>query len=551
MAVIEIAKILVRTGQENQTGVPLLDGGEFAWAADTEKLYIGLRREDGGSRDANVEILTENSLQNFFTANLGTTTTNQIIYTYREGTDITSTGLDGEYARLLSDSLDDKVSIKAFRVKGNNEDDDTALFQNAIDKLFLNIDDLNPAPSRKLFVPAGTYILSDTIHIPTGTVIIGEGVGKTIFKLNANTSALFKTCDVSSAGGIGGYVDFDSGAGEGAEFTDAAKSIHIQDLSIVYDTTNTNVTYGITAMKLDCADRALIRNVEFVGNFSKQYWIDTEGGLPNSEYIGIAIRAKAASELKSENIIIDNCSINGFNSGIKSNYDTLGLMIENSEFTNLVQGIAFNDAVFPGAQFGVRNARIVNNKFDDIYEEGIYVGDAPADSNIVSMNNYYHSVGDHFDQPGQGTTIINYETNGNSSINDTFRRFKDQSLTPGGLAGTYYPLINGRTSVDNFYVNSTDITTTKAILRLPMTGNHQQVNVKYNFYSESDATVGRAGDLHVSVQANGEVMYSDQYQYAESEGAVTFNVVPNIGLNYYEVTATGAGILAFRANLTL
>ena len=75
MAVIEIAKITVRTGQENQTGVPLLDGGEFAWAADTEKLYIGLRREDGGSRDANVEILTENSLQNFFTANgvLGTT----------------------------------------------------------------------------------------------------------------------------------------------------------------------------------------------------------------------------------------------------------------------------------------------------------------------------------------------------------------------------------------------------------------------------------------------------------------------------------------------
>lgn len=44
MAVIEIAKIQVRRGQEQQTGVPPLAGGEFAWAADTENLYIGLKK---------------------------------------------------------------------------------------------------------------------------------------------------------------------------------------------------------------------------------------------------------------------------------------------------------------------------------------------------------------------------------------------------------------------------------------------------------------------------------------------------------------------------
>ena len=62
MAVIEISRIQVRRGQENQTGVPILAGGEFGWAADTEHLYIGLRREDGGARDANVRVLTENDL---------------------------------------------------------------------------------------------------------------------------------------------------------------------------------------------------------------------------------------------------------------------------------------------------------------------------------------------------------------------------------------------------------------------------------------------------------------------------------------------------------
>ena len=67
MAVIEISRIQVRRGQENQTGIPTLAGGEFAWAADTEHLYIGLRREDGGARDANVRILTENDAINVFT----------------------------------------------------------------------------------------------------------------------------------------------------------------------------------------------------------------------------------------------------------------------------------------------------------------------------------------------------------------------------------------------------------------------------------------------------------------------------------------------------
>ena len=43
MAIIEVAKIQVRRGQELQTGIPRLDPGEFGWAEDTEHLYIGKR----------------------------------------------------------------------------------------------------------------------------------------------------------------------------------------------------------------------------------------------------------------------------------------------------------------------------------------------------------------------------------------------------------------------------------------------------------------------------------------------------------------------------
>ena len=41
MAVIEVAKIQVRRGQEGVTGLPQLDSGEFGWALDAQNLYIG------------------------------------------------------------------------------------------------------------------------------------------------------------------------------------------------------------------------------------------------------------------------------------------------------------------------------------------------------------------------------------------------------------------------------------------------------------------------------------------------------------------------------
>ena len=110
MAVVEISKIQVRRGQENQTGVPILDSGEFGWASDTEALYIGLRRVDGGSRDANVRILTENDLRNFFSSsgsfsNLNTQTT----YTYRDNQGIATANTGTPWPTPLATAISEEV----------------------------------------------------------------------------------------------------------------------------------------------------------------------------------------------------------------------------------------------------------------------------------------------------------------------------------------------------------------------------------------------------------------------------------------------------------
>jgi hypothetical protein len=59
MAVVEIAKIQVRRGQESAGGMPQLSPGEFGWAEDTQNLYIGKSITEGAVDNNNTRILTE------------------------------------------------------------------------------------------------------------------------------------------------------------------------------------------------------------------------------------------------------------------------------------------------------------------------------------------------------------------------------------------------------------------------------------------------------------------------------------------------------------
>ena len=60
MAVVQISKIQLRRGKEQETGIPQLAGGEMAWAVDTQKLYIGNGAvSEGAPAVGNTRILTE------------------------------------------------------------------------------------------------------------------------------------------------------------------------------------------------------------------------------------------------------------------------------------------------------------------------------------------------------------------------------------------------------------------------------------------------------------------------------------------------------------
>jgi hypothetical protein len=485
MPIIEIARIQVRRGQENQTGVPTLAGGEFGWAADTEHLYIGLRREDGGSRDENVRILTENDLDNFFDA----VVTNNSAYIYRENSLITADQFGAEYNRLVINKLDEFVSVTDFGVVGlGGVSNDAELLQRAIDRLFLNSSTYEIyntpggiSPSKVLLFPTGVYNIDTCLRLPPHTTIIGEGIGKTIINLTSTATNAFITVDGQSGGVDAGdsYITFPSITSG----PNQPNYIHIEGMTVQYDST---LATGIAEclLSLDCSENAVIRKVRFAGTITEYTSALSKG------YSGIDIRGQGALQASSENVLIDNCEFDGLYHGVKSNYDISNPIIQNSKFYNSIRGVSFNDPKDGAADVGPRLARICNNRFENIHQQAIYSGvnSSNTGTDHISMNNQFYNVGNLGGGRGSttGTAVITYLTDGNISVNDFFDR-KLWNVQHLNLSTPYHPLIEGRAVIDSVSVSTTTLfaTSTTPVMRFPTTGYAQQVSVKYSIFQNA------------------------------------------------------------------
>lgn len=187
MAVVQISKIQVRKGKKLQTGIPQLSGGEFAWAVDTQELFIGNGSvTEGAPLVGNTKILTE--YDNILDLTRG----------YRFASNNSS--ITRSISRSLQSKLDDYVSIFDYGAKGDGTTNDTVAFQRALDDLFLNA---NINFRKALFIPSGNYLISSEIRIPSNAIIIGESQNNTKLLLNAST-VTFKTTSNLSLGNFTG-----------------------------------------------------------------------------------------------------------------------------------------------------------------------------------------------------------------------------------------------------------------------------------------------------------------------------------------------------------
>ena len=534
MSIIEIAKIQIRRGQENQSGIPQLDPGEFAWAEDTERLYIGKRIAEGANTDENSRILTEQDL-NFFKLAAQSTGTVNSAYTYRQG-DV----FIGADPSTVQEKLDQTVSLTDYGVNPSSTATDiTHNINNAISKIFKNQGpgDWQRANARRnLIIPAGSYTIDSTISLPPYTSLIGEGAELTILTM-MNPKPMFVTVDVDGTG----YPSMK------IESTQTSRDILIKGMTLAYASTITSTTTN-ALLSLDNVKGAVVENVRFQSSAS------TGTGILMRGQITGGVDVETCSDIQ-----VNHCTFDNLYTGVLATGTVLRPVIGKSIFSNLDKGIVMTAS--PTALYrSPIGGKFIENRFDRISDEAIYVGVASHATNHISEQNTFRHVGNKRGIDSSVTTstnhspVISFLSNGNSSVNDTFNR----KLVAGLMAAStstssfyYNPLVIGNASVNSAAVSTATVATSgnTEIIKLPLTGKDQLLFMKYSLYSVNQGIgYSRKGVLSINLSFDGFGSFNDRFNYSiiNESGFIdpTFNIDSNqlyIDRGYVILTCNGRG----------
>jgi hypothetical protein len=547
MAVIEIAKIQVRRGRENVTGVPQLDPGEFAWAEDTQHLYIGKRISEGAVNDDNTRILTDSDLQNIFELiNFGGSGSVASTSTYRYR-DMLPYSEFASTTTTIARKLDEYVSLSDFSAFTPNGDI-TDVLKTAISNIYAN-PTLGSDTVRPLKVPAGNYAISAVIDLPPYTTLIGDGPGVTTLYLTSGGSNMFRTVDA-----LGNSYD------DGMQYDgDASRYVKLSNMTVAYGLNNTN---NDPLVSLDNTSNAVLDGVQFttVGAvLSTSTFVSTGTAVAIRNSIGVDESTVACKDIQ-----IKNCQFNNMNTAIEG----LGLVsrsvIENSVFSNLNDGILLTSEseVTP-----VPNNTVVSrNKFTFVNRSAITVTTSTSRSNLISSDNLYYYIGNGNAIPDQNVTsekmpVLTFNSAGNSSVNDYFNRQAVADQMPGFY---YNTLVNKNTKIVNpttYNFTVLNNTSDQSFIKVPLTGSDQLGIIEYQLSNEN---MSRKGTLTLNISADGYASVSDYYNYSEVVDDASTLLVFSTDmsnspydsgtLNYITVTCTNLSIetnLEFTITLTV
>ena len=545
MAVVQISKIQHRRGKETITGLPQLASAELGWAVDTQKLYIGNGSvSEGAPAVGNTEILTEKT--NIF----------QLLDQYQFQGNTDATVQTGEFSndpvkRNIQQRLDDIVSIKSFGVVGDGVTDDTSALQRAVDQIFLNSGDKFNANSRRaLKLEAGSYKVTNTIHIPPYANIIGDGPDKTIITMHVDPNELSQTAKpvFQTVGGDstpGSYVEFAS-----MQNLSRPQNIMIQGVTLTVDSA---VTADAPLMYLDNTTESIIDNVKFTGTWNALDGLD-------AAQCGIELRGLGA--LTSENVLISNCQFTQLSIGVYSIFDTQTITIKDSLFTFGHVGVDLGrTSSGSGSQSqGPRHYLITNSKFDKIDDFGIAVH-APNNTTPfghTSANNIFVDVANNGNgQNSPQTSVIKFDSELCQSIGDFFER--DAFVNENSLSAVpFKPTVDGLHHTQTRMKTATlaEVDAPTQIIKLPFTKD----KIAYIDYlvvkdgTSSDTT--RQGRITLSVRDDSNINLTDSYSHTgNSDGAVEWTAnlddmdstagSETLLIKYRNPIGNGAGTLSY------
>jgi hypothetical protein len=492
MAVVQISRIQVRRGKINSgTGLPQLASGEMAWAIDSQELYIGNGAvSEGSPAVGNTKIITANDL----TFNNNLLNLVQHLYQANDTTIQTGATTNSPVLRPLQGVLDDSVNVLDFGAVANGVIDDTDALQRAVDQLFLNPATKASANTpagytnrRVLKLPAGKYITSSPIFLPSYTTLIGAGTDNTVIYYNpvsnitATTTSLNKTVTTSEATALMvGALVVGTGIPVGTTVISvvAGTSLYLSEYTQTgvtngtftitlsqpaFKTINDNSSIGIqsplsasdsvtqprgicikdlaistptginSCLQLDAVRDSLFENLHLSG---------TWGGIVNTLSSGIVLNA-LSSLITCEHNIFRNIKLESFTYGVFSKNDILNNLFENCLVTDAYHGFSLGTGTngsSVGQQYGPRETTITSTKFINIKRHAVYIEYGTGNT---TNNCRYYNVGN----DGGGNALhatypqVYFASYGNTSINDRSDRVDDLSTL--NLTTIYKPEISG------------------------------------------------------------------------------------------------------------
>jgi len=497
MAVVQISRIQIRRGKKNEgSGMPQLAGGELAWAVDSQELYIGNGAvSDGAPAVGNTKIITEND--NIIDL-IG-------VYQYDKSNPAIQTGADANYpvTSTIQDVLDRTVFAENFGVVGDGVTDDTDAVQRAVDQLFLNDATFGLVEARiELLFGAGTFLITNTIYLPSYTSITGKGISKTNFNYTGTGSAFEFVNDTATIGNPSLIAT--------TTLTNQPKYARLRDFTV-------SVGDAAQGLKLNAVRDSDFENIEIKGT-----WASVDGTVSNS--IGIGMDALSLITTCQRNVF-KNIVTKNLCYGIWSKKDIFNNVFDNCKFNNLQYGVAFGigTALSPapgvaGEEYGPRKNIIKNSIFDTIDRNGIIVDNGYGNR---SRSNSFINVGN--DGGGNSNGMYSHikftvqdSGLGNSSSQDSFDRSKDLADPNAANWGdTYIAEVEGTTYFENLEpkrINGLGPSPTQQeIFRLPI-GSSTGFSVKYVWQSATAAQM-RKGTLSIAIDlANNDIELVDEYE---------------------------------------
>jgi hypothetical protein len=503
MAVVQISRIQIRRGQANAgSGIPQLASGEMAWAVDTQELYIGNGSvAEGSPAVGNTKILTQNDISgqgNFLSL---------LEHSYRPTVIQTGPTANTPVIRSLQDRLDDRVNAKEFGAKGDGVTDDTAALQRAINQLFLNAYHTGNdfITSRiVLEIPAGRYLVTGTLFIPSYATIIGAGRDKTIFSYTGTGPVIQPVHD--------GYPT----AWDYSTLTQP-RYITLKGFSIWTSLTSQSV------MLLNSVADSRFENLYISGGYSETYTtLSGYSGNYNLNSQGITLTAYSSVSSSSRNIFKDikvsNCSY-----GIFSKYDISDNVFEDMLISNVRQGITFglgsNNSV--GQQFGPLNNTISRVLFENVKQEAVYIN---LGSNNIVRNCKLGTSGAN----GGNVTFTKYPQIYFNTISNTVENVQSDRhnllASNTNITTPYVPELSGKgkyTSFSTRQVTLVQVSSPTLAFRLPVSTDNAGLpsgSIMYTIdyvYKSSNNVFTRRGTITISALIGTGPSYAAKYQMSD------------------------------------